>query len=134
MTVGEALWGTGLRRFLTTITATATALSAAIASASPVWTQLGFPIPATTAYVQSEIGKILIADRSTRSIVVDVQLSQARDRRLSITNKLLQWRVELEKIADPSTKRAIEQQVIELELEKIDVDILISDLTKRKGN
>lgn len=130
MTIFDALWSTGIRKIITSFAALVTGLSGAVVAAGPAWTALGLPVPASVEYVQEELGKIRLAQETTRSIAAAVRLQLVRDKRMRLADQVLRWKVELEKTTDPATRLIIAQQMQTLEIEKADAEVEIIELTR----
>lgn len=125
----DMIWGTGLRKAITAVAGTVAAVGGAVTAVPPAWSALGLPVPASVEYVQEELGKIRVAQETTRSIASAVRLQLVRDKRMRLADQLLRWKVELDKTTDPATRLMIAQQMGALEIERADADAEIIGLT-----
>ena len=108
----EALWGTSLRKTITSIAATIAAISGAVVAVPPAWTAIGLPEVATRQWAKNEIyAPIKSAQSMTTRQVIDLQLDVANGKLDQLDNYRTSLEIEKLKTEDPLIKAKADQQI-----------------------
>lgn len=111
-----ALWGTSLRKAITSIALTISAISGAIVAIPPAWTAMGLPEVATRQWTKTEIYfPIKTAQSSTTRQVIDLQVDIANGKLDQLDNTRAQLELEKLKATDDAIKTRVDAQIRKIE-------------------
>ncbi len=74
----DTLWGTWLRRTITSIAGTVAAVAGAIVAVPPAWTAMDLPEVATKHFVHGEVSPLKLSQADTTKAVLQLQLQNLR--------------------------------------------------------
>lgn len=107
-----ALWGTSLRKAITALAATISAICGAIVALPPAWSSMGLPELATRQWTRAEIYQpIKTAQSSTTRQVIDLQIDIANGKLDQLDNSRAQLDVERLKATDDAIKARVDVQI-----------------------
>lgn len=96
----ETIWGTALRKFVTTLAVFISSVAGAIVAVPPAWSTMGLPIFATRAWAELEIRHpIKLAQAQTQKQIIDLQLDIAMGKLDQLDNN--RAALEIEKLKTP---------------------------------
>lgn len=112
----KALWGTSLRKAITSLAATITAICGAIVALPPAWSAMGLPEVATRQWTRLEIySPMKMAQSTTTRQVIDLQIDVANGKLDQLDNARAALEIEKLKTDDPLIKARADQQIRKIE-------------------
>ena len=122
-----AIWGTSLRKTITSIAAAISAVCGAIVGLPPAWSAIGLPEVATRQWTRTEIyHPMKTAQNTVTKQVIDLQIDIANGKMDQLDNARAALEIEKLKVPDDSIKARVDAQI-----RKIDRDATaISDQIK----
>ncbi len=107
-----ALWGTSLRKAITAIAATISAVCGAIVALPPAWSAIGLPEVATRQWTRVEIYHPMKTAQSTVTRqVLDLQIDIANGKLDQLDNARATLEIEKLKVPDDTIKAKVEAQI-----------------------
>jgi hypothetical protein len=132
MTISTALWGTDLRKAVTSTAALVAGVATAITAVPPAWSALGLPEFASKSFVDGRIEPFKIAEGDTQNILRELQIEVAEGKKERADDSISSWRLQLDRAGDAESRSIIERQIQELQDTKAKLDEQIKTLRSLK--
>lgn len=111
-----ALWGTSLRKTITSIAAAISAVCGAIVALPPAWSAVGLPEVATRQWTRIEVLHPMRTAQSTVTRqVIDLQIDIANGKLDQLDNARVQLEIEKLKVPDDGIKARVDSQIRKIE-------------------
>ncbi len=115
MPISTILWGSGLRKAITSTAGLIAAIAAAITAVPPAWSALGLPEFASKTFVDARIEPIKVAQADTQKILRDLQIDVAEGKKERTDDSIANWKLQLGRATDAQDRSMIERHLQELE-------------------
>lgn len=107
-----ALWGTSLRKMITSIAAAISAVCGAIIALPPAWSAVGLPEVATRQWTRAEVyHPMRTAQTVMTRQVIDLQIDIANGKLDQLDNARVQLEIEKLKVPDDGIKARVDSQI-----------------------
>jgi len=129
-----ALWGTSLRKTLTSIAAAVSAVCGAIVALPPAWSAIGLPEVATRQWTRTEIyHPMKLAQSTVTSQVLDLQIDLANGKLDQLDNARAAVEIEKLKVPDDQVKARVDAQIRKIDRDTSAINDQIKTLRTLKS-
>jgi septal ring factor EnvC (AmiA/AmiB activator) len=132
MTISTVLWGTDLRKTVTSTAALIAGVATAITAVPPAWSALGLPEIASKSFVDGRIEPVKVAESDTQSILRELQIEVAEGKKERTEDSISRWQLQHDRAEDTEGRSIIERQLQELQDTKTRLDDQIKTLRSLK--
>ena len=124
-----ALWGTSLRKTITSIAAAISAVCGAVVGLPPAWSAIGLPELATRQWTRTEIyHPIKTAQSTVTKQVIDLQIDIANGKLDQLDNARTALEIEKLKVPDDSIKARVDSQIHKIDRDSAAINDQIKTL------
>ena len=133
-TIITALWGTSLRKTVTSIAASVSAVCAAIVGLPPAWSAIGLPEVATRQWTHTEVyTPMKTAQATVTRQVIDLQIDIANGKLDQLDNSRTALEIEKLKVPDDAIKAKVETQIRKIDRDSAAINDQIKTLRSIRG-
>jgi hypothetical protein len=124
-----ALWGTSLRKTITSIAAAISAVCGAVVGLPPAWSAIGLPELATRQWTRTEIyHPIKTAQSTVTKQVIDLQIDIANGKLDQLDNARTALEIEKLKVPDDSIKARVDSHIHKIDRDSAAINDQIKTL------